>query len=672
MSEFKRLYCKNILLLLAALIIINIGLFILSCSPEKDITLTGKELEAYIDEYPEFLKNVKQSGQNMMLLNMYKKGFSADNISKSAAAYARLENIKAEYGDNRGVILLFNYELTDILLLAFLLIMTMRFLTERKKGLVNLIRTTKKGRYALYFQRVFILALSAVFVGILLYSGNLIGMLCTFGKGNMTRAIQSLPEFKQCPYAITISEYFILSCALKISACFFASLAFFTLISIFGTAVSYVITLFIAVVELLLFTLIPAVSSLNFLKYINIFAVIKCNNFISVCRNINIFGNAVSALICNVVFLIAMIALLFLAGCFIHGKMYVRRSNFFEAISSKISRILEKFSFQRTLFGWENYKLIVKQGGLFFIVGAFLLTLNSALKYDYSYPINIYEKGYYEQFQGEITQSTLVDAENELLELEETIEHYQKAIDDLLAKGEKYLSSVTEQRRLSRLQMSLEEAQKKKEAFMPVIENIRDGFDYTQRTGNNVQLIEPYAYDLLLNCDKQTAHRASLFILIGIIGAVSGVFAYDRQNNMKNTLSSSYRGGTALTLAKIGVVFIICTLICVLLHIIQFVQIGKFLGYNDINAPVQSLMFMRGFTPYVKIYQYIIILFLLRAAASFTIGIICMAVSRLSADTTTAMGISIFALAVPSIFAEIIVGENSVNLVYILSGDYFR
>ncbi|MCM1228403.1 MAG: hypothetical protein NC320_13455 [Clostridium sp.] len=672
MSEFKRLYCRNILLLLAALIIINIGLFILSCSPEKAITLTGEELEAYIDEYPEFLENVKQSGQNMLLLNMYKKGFSADNITKSAAAYAKLGNIKAEYGDNRGVILLFNYELTDILLLAFLLIMTMRFLTERKKGLVNLIRVTKKGRYILYFQRVFILAVSAVFAGILLYSGNLIGMLCTFGKGGMTRAIQSLPEFKQCPYAITIGEYFVLSCFLKILACFFAALAFFTLISVFGTAVSYIITLLITVAELLLFTLIPSVSSLNFLKYINIFAVIKCGSFMSVCRNINIFGNAFSALLCNIVFLLAMIVLLFLSGCFIHGKMYVRRSNLFEAISSKISRIIEKLSFQKTLFGWENYKLIVKQGGMFFMAGAFLLTLNSALKYDYSYPINVFEKAYYEQFHGEITEAALGDAENELLELEETVEHYQNAIDELLAKGEEYLSSVTEQRRLGRLQASLEEAQQKKEAFMSVIENIRDGFDYTQRTGNSVQLIEPYAYDLLLNGDKQSAHQASLFILIGIIGAVSGVFAYDRQNNMKNTLLSSYRGRTVLTLTKICAVFIFCTFICVSSHIIQLVQVGKFLGYNDMNAPVQSLMFMRGFTPYVKIYQYLIMLFLLRAAASFAIGIICMAVSRFSADTTTAMGISIFVLAVPSVFAEIIAGENSVNLVYILSGDYFK
>lgn len=672
MSEFKRLYCRNILLLLAALIIINIGLFILSCSPEKAITLTGEELEAYIDEYPEFLENVKQSGQNMLLLNMYKKGFSADNIIKSAAAYAKLGNIKAEYGDNRGVILLFNYELTDILLLAFLLIMTMRFLIERKKGLVNLIRVTKKGRYILYFQRVFILAISALFAGILLYSGNLIGMLCTFGKGGMTRAIQSLPEFKQCPYAITIGEYFALSCFLKILACFFAALVFFTLISVFGTAVSYIITLLITIAELLLFTLIPAVSSLNFLKYINIFAVIKCSSFMSVCRNINIFGNAFSALICNVVFLLAMIVLLFLSGCFIHGKMYVRRSNFFESISSKISRIIEKFSFQKTLFGWENYKLIVKQGGMFFMAGAFLLTLNSALKYDYSYPINVFEKAYYEQFHGEITEAALGDAENELRELEETIEHYQNAVDELLAKGEEYLSSVTEQKRLGRLQASLEEAQQKKEAFMPVIENIRDGFDYTQRTGNSIQLIAPYAYDLLLNGDKQTAHRASLFILIGIIGAVSGVFAYDRQNNMKNTLLSSYRGRTVLTLTKIGVVFIFCILICVSSHIIQLVQIGKFLGYNDMNAPVQSLMFMRDFTPYVKIYQYLIMLFLLRAAASFAIGIICMAVSRFSTDTTTAMGISIFVLAVPSVFAEIIAGESSVNFVYILSGDYFK
>ena len=211
-----------------------------------------------------------------------------------------------------------------------------------------------------------------------------------------------------------------------------------------------------------------------------------------------------------------------------------------------------------------------------------------------------------------------------------------------------------------------------RDGLLPVLENMRDGFVYTERTGNVVYLIKPYAYDLLIQRDEQTRNRASLYILIGIIGAVSGVFAYDRQNNMKSTLMSSYRGRKVLTTAKIGIVLIVCTITCVSLHLIQLVQIGKLLGYNDISVPVQSLMFMRDFKLYISISEYLFLLFAVRAAGACLVGFVCAAVSRLCTDTMSAMGVSIFALAIPSVFAEIIPNGEFASAVYIIGAEYFK
>ena len=208
-----------------------------------------------------------------------------------------------------------------------------------------------------------------------------------------------------------------------------------------------------------------------------------------------------------------------------------------------------------------------------------------------------------------------------------------------------------------------------KDALTPVYENIRDGCEYTKRTGNAVNLIEPYSYDLIIQHDEQTRSRASLYILIGIIGAVSGVFAYDRQNNMSGTQRSSYRGRKMLILNKSALVCIVCTVICVSIHLIQFIQIGNFLGYNNTDVPIQSLMFMRDFKPYISITAYFVLLFAVRAVASCLIGIICTVISRLSSDTTTAMGVSLFTLAVPSVFTDIIPGESIFSCIYLISGE---
>ena len=44
-------------------------------------------------------------------------------------------------------------------------------------------------------------------------------------------------------------------------------------------------------------------------------------------------------------------------------------------------------------------------------------------------------------------------------------------------------------------------------------------------------------------------------------------------------------------------------------------------------------------------------------------------ISRVSADTMTATVVSLFILAVPSVFSEIMPGDNFVSCVYLLSGE---
>ncbi len=663
MSEFKRLFGRKTIFMLLAFVIINTGLFMMSFATEKNITLTGSELESHISGYPEFLENTRKNSENLSMLNMYKQGFAADNIEKTAVTYEKLEDITVKSGDNRGIVLFLQYKLSDVILLCFLVVISIGFLKERRKGTVSLVRSTIKGRGILYFQRVGILAVSSVVTEVLLYGSNLLAMLIFFGDADLLRSIQSLPEFMQCHYSITIAEYILISLLLKITACFLCAFAFFILISVFGTGIAFTVSALFAVSEVFLYNLIIPVSSVNSLKYINIFALINCEDFLSVCRNINVFGKAVPALNCNIVAVCILNLILILVGYFVHGKMYVGKKNFLESICEKPNILLEKLSFQRTLLGWEGFKPLIKQGGLTFAAAAFLLALSSVLKYDYIYHINPKEQLWYDEFKGIITEEVLLEAEEEMRLLEGKIELYHNQITDLLSRENYSEDSI------DRLYTYLERVTEEKDALSPVYENIRYGFEYTEKTGNTIYLIEPYSYELLTQYDKQTRSRASLFILIGIIGAVSGVFAYDRQNNMLCSQRCTYRGRKKLTMIKIGLVCVVCTVICISIHLIQFVQIGNLLGYNNLNVPIQSLMFMRDFKPYISISEYIILLFAVRAAAACLIGLVCTVISRLSADTTTAMGISLFTLAVPSVFAGIISSESIFSCIYLISGE---
>ncbi|MCQ2417001.1 MAG: hypothetical protein MJ071_04210 [Oscillospiraceae bacterium] len=286
------------------------------------------------------------------------------------------------------------------------------------------------------------------------------------------------------------------------------------------------------------------------------------------------------------------------------------------------------------------------------------------MKYKYVCLVNEYEEYYYNMFEGEITSEKLAAIEKKKINLEDTIASCRMEIEKLMQSENDNSTAI------AALDFEIAEAESHLEGLMPVYENAKDGMEYIERTGHSIQLIKPYSYDLLLQRDRSTRTRASLYILIGIIGAVSGIFAFDRQNNMNASLRSAYRGRWKLNITKTAIVFAVSVILCLALHMIQFVQIGKMFGYNNITSPLQSLMFMRDWKLQISIREYLILLFAARSLSAFLIGIICMGISRICTDTVSAMGVSAFLLAVPAIFTEFISESVFFNPLNLISGTF--
>ena len=664
MSEFVRVYRKRNIMLIIIFVVLNAGLFLLSCSTEKEITLTGDELQSYIDGFEEYYENIRKSSETMLSFNMYKDGFAADSIRKTAEIYDKNDITNIRYGDNRGTVLFIQYTLSDIFLIAFMIIISSDMLTERKKGLVRAVRSTKRGRGTLYLYRILILGFSALLMTLLLYGGNYAAMIAQYGKADVLRSIQSLPEYMQCPYRITISEYLISMLLMKAAVALITGVIFYIMLSVLGTGVTYTVSAVFAVAEILLCKLVTAVSSVNYFRYINFCTALKYERYYNERFFLNVFGNAVPVLLVLRIFLLFAGIVAVLAGYIINRKMYVSETNHFQKITEKISRIAEKFSFRRTFTGWEMYKLLIKQGGSFFLTAAFLLALSAASKYNYLYRTNYRESEWYNKYHGVITSETVANAQLDHEKLEKQIAFFNKRLDILKAREQ----TENTERQIAEITQSLDEVTQRRDALDPVLKNITGGFEYSERTGHSVDHIKPYSYELILRKDNASKNRASLYILIGITGALSGIFAYDTQNNMRNTLRSSYKGRMKLYVSKLISACLICTVLCIAVHMIQFLQIRNLMGYNDISSPVQSLPFMREFGIYISISQYFVLMFAVRAAFTCAVGLICCLISRYCPDTSAAMGISIFVLAVPSLLSQIIPDADFINAVYLIGG----
>ena len=667
MRELGRVFNRKTFLILAVLCAMNLILFLLSIDPEKMITQQGEELEAYLERYPVFLKNTVENGSKMGMLSMYKDGFGSESLKKTTELYKALDGTKVQAGENRGIVLFIQYQLTDLFLLVFLFLIVMEFQAERKKGLVFLVRSTIGGRSKLYLQRMAILAF-ATFVGaICFYGANLVGILFGFGLGDLSRSLQSLPEFMKCPYGITIGAYLLRSLFLKMTGCFGVAVMFYALIGCLNTVMAYLLSAVFIAGELLTGLLIPPISSWNGFRYVNLFTLIRCEEYYKDAIFINAFGHAKEALPLTLTIFGIMFLIVLVAGFAIHGRKYVVVSHRGEKIFDAIARLRERFSIQHTLMGWEGYKLLLKQKGLLILAAVFLVHLTLSMQYEYYYPVDVFQRMYYIEYHGEITEDRVRVAERSM----EILQNTEQSLKNRIAAMEKQTPYPFQ--KIQQMQETILTLQRKQEGLQPILDDLHSGLEYEKRTGHTITLVAPFYYDLLLNRDVKTRTRASFLTLVALLAALAGIFAFDRQNHVEQIMYSTYRGRRLTTALKIVLVLFYSALSCGLLHLIQLWRVSKVdAGLPDLKCPVQGIGFMRDFRFYVPIWGYLLMLFLVRMFMACLLGLLISVISKRSGDVVTAMGVSCFAVIVLVLFGTILPAAWWISPLKLLDGTYFR
>jgi hypothetical protein len=169
-------------------------------------------------------------------------------------------------------------------------------------------------------------------------------------------------------------------------------------------------------------------------------------------------------------------------------------------------------------------------------------------------------------------------------------------------------------------------------AFAPVLEDLRNCYKYTLETGNSVSLVEPYTYDFLLNRDVQTRQRAAFLSIAAIIGALAGIFAFERHTNMEQTINSTYRGRKIASVYKPVLIFLTSFSIPVIISLVQMININKNMAFPDLDQAVQGMRYLNDFGIYMSLRSFFIFLLVLRGLFGVLIGTITAVLSRLGDD----------------------------------------
>ena len=137
MLELKRiLWNRRSLLLFGLLLFLHGVFFFFQCNEAKSNTLTGEALTEYIDGYEDYVKSVHENVDMMQENPLFgeKDSFVYRNLIKTGKDYAKLDGVLPVAGENRGIVTLLNFNLTNFVLLLVGIYIVLCFMAERRSG----------------------------------------------------------------------------------------------------------------------------------------------------------------------------------------------------------------------------------------------------------------------------------------------------------------------------------------------------------------------------------------------------------------------------------------------------------------------------------------------------------------------------------------------------------
>lgn len=664
MAELRRILLEpKSLLLLVMFAVINLALFS-GQQEERELSRqqlaawgisdrsaeTEAEQEAYYlnTEYPAYLSYVQKQSQTQSVLQKLSKDeslFVTRNLEKTVQDYQALGNLELTAGDHRALDAVLDCSLTDILLLFAPILLILRLVAEADTAVGALIRTTKRGRLPLCAWRIAAAALFSLTDVLLLYGGNFCYAVSQYGSPGFSRALQSVPAFQLCAQPLTIGGFLLCTVLLKTLALTVLSLLAWVILSRFHPLPGWTLTGLLFAAMFLCHRLIMPTSPFNHLRFLNPFAALQADAFFTNYCNLNIFAYPVGFLRCMLTALAAMLILL-IAGCLLligsqypqkHGMGMVR---LFDRIAKRVNRRMPR----HTVFGFEGWKLLFAQRACVFVLamlgGVFWLWNDIHI----SVPSSNQIEQIYRRYEGEVTQEKRDSVSEQVQRCITAVENAQNALDSAIAEGRDELS-------IGNLRKTLFDAEEALSLWRQVDDRLTELAEYTARTGLDAWFIRQESYQLLFY-GNAIQRRCAAVLLLYLIFALAGVFAFDRRYDTAALLRSTKNGRGRMRLCQWIWMFLLTVPAALLLHGAYILHIARDITFSMPEAPAQSIPLLQ-FLPFpVTVRTALIGYLVIRCLAAMLLTAGIAGISRLNRQHGNARTLSLAAFLLPSALYE--------------------
>ncbi len=584
-------------------------------SKKEEILKTLADQKARLEEQEHFYEDMLQNAESIRKNPIFQNPEALENIEKTLRDYKPVEHVSPTIGDDRAVTMLFQSPAADFLILVFLIFICILFLEERKRGLWKAVHATPKGRADLAVQRVFILFLASIAAVGLLYGAKILVSFSQYdGFSQWNRPIQSVEGFEADWQADTVGSFLIRFLLVKSLAVFLFALVFWLMISVSEHVLPVLLLgAGLLVIEYLLYSSTSLNSGLVFWKTVNVFSFLNGKELFTRYENIRAAGVLVNVTMFARLILIPLVILSASACVVLNARMHpVRRAGLLTKAEDSLIRKTNTLVHRGGLFGSECYKVLIPQFG--WIILAVLLGFFFTFKGVERLPLSGSDAEadlYYQIYEGEITGEKFDKLYAEEARLLEVIEN----------EGDSYHL----QDRLAGLRQVIENAERLKNT-------------------PGALLVSPFDWTRFWQNDSYHDLQALKMIFLTAL-MLGGVFAYERQNNMKKLLRSAPGGRRKLFWIKQAVAFLFGLLLFAGIYGKEIVEIVR-LPRQEL--PAADFMIFRSVPRTINLGGMLWLLYLIRAASTILLIEATLLISRFCRKSSVGQITASVALTVPA------------------------
>ncbi len=590
--------------------------------------------------HPAFIDEMEQKAARLSGISIFADdaaGYDRLNIAASAEAYGRLRGVEIDYFPQAGLETALDFSVTDWLLLAAAMFLSLTVLTEeREKGLLRLTRSTPRGKRRTAAAKIAAVFLSLLAVVAVFYGGSLLVCGLSFGLGDLSRSIQSVPFLTHSVLRVSVGEYLLLFLAVKSGVLACVALVMLTVCLCFRQVWSSFLTVFALLgASFAVRALIPATGRWAAFKYANLLSALNTNELLGVYFNINILDKPCSRFAVEFIavsLFAAATALLFVA---VYPRLAARDA----ARAGGGILPLERVRCTSVRFT-EGYKFLVQNGAALVLALFFVSQVCAGLS----------EEVYLSS--DELRYRTYM--------LELGGRYDMEAYDWLRAKSEEFIPLHELEAKRARGEVTDDEYSLMAARYDDLV---RDYAVFVRVLYGNVAyaagtegacLVYDTGYARLFDTGGVYSPRETLWCMIALTLCVSDIVAKEKKSGMLKLVKTTPLGRRYTFRCRMRLCAAAACFAAVCSVLARLIVVLRFYGLPGLFYPLRSLMQFGTAWRVFGIWTLALFAVLSRCAGAFAAVVIMSAVSCKAPNTVAALALNTGVFCVPLVLSELL------------------